>query len=92
MLAPMVRAMCSPSTWYSEPTPTLPNVNGWDAERARASATSSSALLAGRSARATITSGAMPIICTRRKSSLLSFTAGLAMGERISSLGDPWNR
>ena len=52
-------------------------------------ARNSRGLLAGKSLRASITSGLTVIICTRRKSSLLYLMAALDSGARMSSLGEP---
>ncbi|MCY1367600.1 hypothetical protein D9M69_545430 [compost metagenome] len=71
--------------------PTLPYDSGLSGDL-RASAMSSSTLLAGRSLRATKTITASATGCTIRKSSALSFTAALASGARMISLGEPWKR
>ena len=56
----------------------------------RASAMSSSTLFTGRSLRVTKTITASATGCTRRKSSVFSFTAALASGDRMTSFGEPW--
>ena len=71
--------------------PTLPKFSGLPAASAFfASATNSSIVFASSPLRASTAIGKLPMICTMRQSSDLYFTACIASGARINSLGEPW--